>query len=85
MVGAEEDLIAEKNGTVGWIHGVMMPFTPPTSTSITGGPIVGMAAKEVNRKSAAGTAVNRGRVGEAARSRLTETRYQRGQRVPSGR
>jgi hypothetical protein len=67
VVGAEEDLITEKNGTVGWIRGVAMPFTPPMSASIAGGAIIGvLAAKKVNRKNAAGTAVNRGWVGEAA-------------------
>jgi hypothetical protein len=50
VVGAEEDWIAKNNGTAGWIRGVVMPFTPPTSTSIAGGAIIGVAAKEVDRK-----------------------------------
>ena len=58
-----------------------MPFTPPTSTSITGGAIIGMAANKSKEKV---PLERQSTVDGVARlsSRLTETRYQRGEGYP---
>jgi hypothetical protein len=67
MIRAKENLFTEKDGAVGWIRRVAMPFTPPTSTSVTRGPIVGVATKEIDQEGSARTTVGGGRVVEAAR------------------
>jgi hypothetical protein len=66
VIWAEENLVTKKNGSVGGVRGIAMPFTPPTSKSITRGAIVGMATKEIDREGTARTAVGCGRVGETA-------------------
>ena len=59
VVGSEEDLVTKNNGTVGWISGVVVPFTPPAGTGITGGMVIRVMAVEVNREGATDVAVGR--------------------------
>ena len=65
VIWAEENLVTKKNGSVGGVRRVAMPFTPPPSTSVARGAVVRVTTKEIDRESTAGTAVGGGRFGEA--------------------
>ena len=54
MVGAEQDLVAKDNRTIGWVGGVTVPLAPPPSTGITGGAVSRVAAEKVNNISTTG-------------------------------
>ena len=66
VIGPEEDLLAEGDGTFGGGSGVMVPFLPPVSTGVTGGIVIRVAAVKVDGKGTTGTAISGGMVGKAA-------------------
>ena len=65
VVGSKEDLLTKDGGAIGWVDRVMVPFTPPACTSITGGAVARVAAVEVDGKGATGATVDGCRVSEA--------------------